>query len=164
MSDGEKFVGIYPAPHFQITYTIEYDHPLIRTQTFSAVITADSFTNEIADARTFGLYQEAEYAKKYGLAKGASLDNTVVIGHDGVLNEDGLRFPDEFVRHKVLDCIGDFSLLGLPILGHVVARRSGHSFHHAFLERFFNNKEAWQTYIAGEEITRSTPSLKQLAN
>jgi UDP-3-O-[3-hydroxymyristoyl] N-acetylglucosamine deacetylase len=83
--------------------------------------------------------------KRYGLASGASLDNVVVIDNHNVVNEDGLRYKDEFVRHKILDCIGDFSLLGMPILGHVVANKSGHAFNHAFLKEFFTQKESWET-------------------
>lgn len=150
LADGGKFVGIYPAPHFRISCTIDFDHPLIGTQTISIVVTPESFTREIANARTFGFLHEVEYMKKFDLAKGASLDNTVVIGADGVLNPGGLRFADEFVRHKMLDCIGDFALLGLPLMGHVITRRSGHHFNHAFLQKFFMRKDAWQTYVPEE--------------
>jgi len=159
-----KFVGLYPAPHFRITCTIEYAHPLIQTQTRDLVITAERFAEEIADARTFGFLHEVEYMKKYGLAQGGSLENAVVIDTDKVLNEGGLRFGDEFVRHKILDCIGDFSLLGLPIIGHVVARRSGHAFNHAFLEKFFKEKGAWQTCNLDAQTTRPAESTKQLAS
>lgn len=151
LQEDGKFVGVYPAPHFRITCTIEYAHPLIQTQTRDVVVTAQCFAEEIADARTFGFLHEVEYMKQYGLAQGGSLDNAVVIDQERVLNEGGLRFGDEFVRHKILDCIGDFSLLGLPIIGHVVARRSGHAFNHAFLEKFFVEKSAWQTRIINEQ-------------
>ena len=83
--------------------------------------------------------------KRYGLALGGSLDNAVVIDKEHIVNKDGLRFPDEFVRHKVLDCLGDFSLLGMPILGHLDVIKSGHAFNHAFLEKFFSQKESWET-------------------
>jgi UDP-3-O-[3-hydroxymyristoyl] N-acetylglucosamine deacetylase len=83
--------------------------------------------------------------KHYGLAKGGSLDNAVLVASDGIVNPEGLRFADEFVRHKILDCIGDFSLLGMPILGHIVAEKSGHAFNHMFLNRFFVSKDAWET-------------------
>lgn len=159
----DKFVGVYPASQLNITCTIEYDHPLIRTQTHSAVITAEYFEKEIADARTFGFLHEVEYMKSYGLGQGGSLENAVVIDREGILNAEGLRYADEFVRHKLLDCIGDFSLLGLPILGHIVAKRSGHSFNHAFLEKFFIEKGSWQTCtLEGDTWTASC--LNQLAN
>ncbi len=164
LSQDDKFVGIYPAPHFRITCSIDFKHPLIGSQECSVVISGDNFEKRIADARTFGFLQEQEYMKRYGLGQGASLNNVVVIGPDGILNEGGLRYPDEFVRHKLLDCIGDFSLLGLPILGHIVAKRSGHAFHHAFVKKFFLEKDAWLTKsfdMAGDSA--SLPG-KQLAN
>jgi UDP-3-O-[3-hydroxymyristoyl] N-acetylglucosamine deacetylase len=163
LSEDNKFVGIYPAPQCRITCSIEFAHPLIQSQEFSLTLTADHFEKQIADARTFGFLHEQEYMKQYGLGQGASLDNVVVIGKDKVLNDDGLRFADEFVRHKLLDCIGDFSLLGLPILGHIVARRSGHAFHHAFVEKFFLQKDAWQTRTFDAPITAETETGNQLA-
>jgi len=161
-----KFVGIYPAPYFRITCTIEYSHcPLIRTQTQDQIVTPGVFEKQIAPARTFGFLQEVETMKKFGLGQGGSLDNAVVIDQDKVLNPDGLRFKDEFVRHKMLDCVGDFSLIGLPIMGHVVARCSGHAFNHAFLERFFLQKGAWQTRtIEQGDPWQATALKQQLAN
>jgi len=90
---------------------------------------------------------EYEYLKRHGLARGASLESGIAIDNDGVLNEDGLRYEDEFVRHKVLDCIGDFALLGMPILGHIKAFKSGHAFNQEFLQEFFAQKGAWETNI-----------------
>ena len=164
LSENDKFVGIYPAPHFKVSCSIEFDHPIINSQQFSVIIDGDHFEKQIADARTFGFLYEQEYMKKFGLGQGASLDNVVVVDQNGVLNEDGLRYEDEFVRHKLLDCIGDFSLLGLPILGHVVAKRSGHAFNHAFVEKFFGRKDAWQTRTFIDESVPYQTSGKQLAN
>jgi UDP-3-O-[3-hydroxymyristoyl] N-acetylglucosamine deacetylase len=165
LEDKDRFVGIYPAPHFRVTCTIDFPHsPLIQTQTLDLVVTADSFEREIAEARTFCFFQEVEYMKRYGLAQGGSLDNAIVIDQDKVLNEGGLRYSDEFVRHKLLDCIGDFSLIGLPILGHVVAKRSGHAFNNAFLERFFTEKSSWQTRTIDEAVLAASAPLKRLAN
>lgn len=163
LEEDNKFVGIYPASDFRISYTIEFDHPLIQTQDYSVIITADNFEEEIASARTFGFVQEQQYMKQYGLGKGASLDNVVAIDETGVLNKDGLRFEDEFVRHKLLDCIGDFSLLGLPILGHIVAKRSGHHFHHRFLEKVFQMKSIWQTRTIDKNHRPAAASFKQTA-
>jgi UDP-3-O-[3-hydroxymyristoyl] N-acetylglucosamine deacetylase len=101
--------------------------------------------------------------KRYGFARGGSLDNAVVIDEKNVLNDEGLRYQDEFVRHKLLDCIGDFSLLGMPILGHIVTRKSGHAFNHAFLERFFNEKASWQTQTLQEPATVPSKTVKSLA-
>lgn len=145
LKDGEKSVTAYPASNFKITYTIEFPHPLIKKQTFSLDVSDVTFEKEICEARTFGFFQEVEYMKRLGLGRGGSLENAVVIGKDSVMNEGGLRFPDEFVRHKILDCIGDFSLLGMPILGHIVINRSGHEFNHAFLKKFFEQKDHWET-------------------
>jgi UDP-3-O-[3-hydroxymyristoyl] N-acetylglucosamine deacetylase len=164
LAENDKFVGIYPAPHFKVSCSIEFDHPVINTQQYSVIITEDHFEKQIANARTFGFLYEQEYMKKFGLGQGASLENVVVIDENGVLNEGGLRYDDEFVRHKLLDCIGDFSLLGLPILGHIVAKRSGHAFHHLFVEKIFNRKDAWQTRTFDHHAACEQASGKQLAN
>lgn len=140
-----RSVCIYPADTYKITYTIEFDHPLIATQTYTIDMSGDGFASEISPARTFGFLHEVEYLRRFGFARGGSLDNAIVVDTDCVLNDGGLRFTDEFVRHKILDCIGDFSLLGMPILGHVVAHKSGHQFNHAFLEQFFAHRTCWQT-------------------
>lgn len=140
-----KSVIVHPASAFRITYTISYDHPLIKTQTCDFIIERKTFEDQICTARTFGFLHEVEMMKRYGLARGGSLDNAVVIDGENVLNDGGLRYPDEFVRHKILDCIGDFSLIGMPIMGHVTASKSGHAFNHAFLEKFFEEKGSWET-------------------
>jgi UDP-3-O-[3-hydroxymyristoyl] N-acetylglucosamine deacetylase len=147
LKEDGKFVGIYPASKFKITCTIYYDHPLIKEQSYSIDVSDQVFEKEICRARTFGFLQEIEYLKKYGFARGGSLDNVIVLDEKGILNKNGLRFPDEFVRHKILDCIGDFSLLGMPVLGHIIVNKSGHSFNHAFLKKFFENKKSWETRI-----------------
>jgi UDP-3-O-[3-hydroxymyristoyl] N-acetylglucosamine deacetylase len=154
-----KFVGAYPDTTFKITCSIDFDHPLIGQQSCSIEVVDDIFQGEIAAARTFGFLHEVEYMKSYGLARGGSLENAVVIDRRDILNTDGLRYPDEFVRHKLLDCIGDFSLLGMPILGHIVTRKSGHAFNHAFLRKFFDNKAAWQT----RTLAGSSPPLRTAA-
>ncbi len=145
LQEGGKSVTALPCNGFKLTCTIEYDHPLIGTQTADMEIDDQTFTNEICNARTFGFLHEYEYLKRFGLARGGSLDNVVVIEKDHVMNEGGLRYPDEFVRHKLLDCIGDFSLLGMPILGHITTFKSGHAFNHAFLKEIFARKNAWET-------------------
>lgn len=160
ISANGKKVGIYPAEDYRISCTIDFNHPLIGEQTYSLDVTAERFEKEISQARTFGFLHEVEYMKKYGLAQGGSLENVVVIDTEGVVNEEGLRFEDEFVRHKLLDCIGDFSLLGMPIIGHVIAHKSGHAFNHAFLETFFKAKDAWETrtLLDAEEADPTEPS------
>ncbi len=145
LKESGKAVSLYPADTYTINCTIAYDNPAIGRQSRTVEVSDQVFAREIAGARTFGLLQDIDYMQQYGLAKGGSLANAVVVDKDRVLNEEGLRFADEFVRHKILDCIGDFSLLGLPLLGHVVAEKSGHAFNHAFIKHFFARKDAWET-------------------
>lgn len=145
LEDNGKSVGVYPGSERRITYTITFDHPLVKTQSLSIDLSSDEFETEIAPARTFGFYHEIEYLKKFGLARGGSLDNAIVLDRDQILNPEGLRYPDEFVRHKILDCIGDFSLLGMPIMGHIKIFKSGHAFNHEFLKEFLMRKDSWET-------------------
>lgn len=145
LEEDDKSVSIYPSDTFKITYTIEFNHPLIKKQTYSLEISDEIFERTICKARTFGFLHEVEYMKRYGLARGGSLENAVVIDKDRIVNEDGLRFENEFVRHKILDCLGDFSLLGMPVLGHLIVVKSGHAFNHAFLKKFFSQKKSWET-------------------
>ncbi len=164
LEEDGKFVGAYPAPHFRLTCTIEFAHRLIKTQTYDVIVDNGCFEDEIADARTFGFRQEVEYMKQFGLGQGGSLDTAIVVDQDKILNPGGLRYKDEFVRHKLLDCIGDFSLLGLPLMAHIVTKRSGHAFNHAFLERFFQQKGAWQTSTFETSDSPDATPVKQLAN
>ncbi len=163
LKENGKFVGLYPYPGFKITYTIDYDHPLIGNQTVSVDIDEATFAKDISWARTFGFLQEYEYMKYYGLALGGSLDNVLVIDEEEVVNPEGLRYTDEFVRHKILDCIGDFSLLGMPIQGHIKAVKSGHAFNHQFLNTFFRSKSSWETITHHSPAGPISPSPKQLA-
>ncbi len=131
LSRGDKRIALYPSDHFKVTYSIAFDHPLLRHQSRTIRITEESFVEEIAPARTFGFLKEVEMLRQQGLALGGSLENAIVIGDTGVLN-NALRFDDEFVRHKILDVIGDMALVGHPIIGHLVAHRGGHALHTAF--------------------------------
>jgi UDP-3-O-[3-hydroxymyristoyl] N-acetylglucosamine deacetylase len=158
-----KFVGAYPHNTFKITCNIEFEHHLIRKQSCSMEVVDHIFEREISSARTFGFLHEVEYMKRYGLARGGSLDNAVVIDKSEILNQEGLRYRDEFVRHKLLDCIGDFSLLGMPILGHIITKKSGHTFNHAFLEKFFSKKTCWQTQTLPFPPDPARKTLKSLA-
>ena len=141
--DGSRRIRIEPSSTPRITYTIQYDHPLIRTQTYAYEHSSYAFEMEIAGARTFGFLQEVEALWARGLGRGGNLENTVVLSQDGILNESGLRFSDEFVRHKVLDLIGDFSLLGLPFIGHLIADRSGHALHTRLVKQILDHPECW---------------------
>ncbi len=161
--EGDKSVTAYPSDVFRITCTIDFDHPLIGRQSLSADVTEKIFAAEISPARTFGFLHEVEYMKRVGLALGGSLENAVVIDRDRVVNPDGLRFSDEFVRHKILDCLGDFSLLGMPILGHLVVVKSGHAFNHAFLEKFFSARNSWETCRVSLPPPLQAPQPKSIA-
>ncbi len=156
-----KSVCIYPSPRPIISCTIKFDHPVISEQKFTLELDETSFAELISRARTFGFFHELEFLKFYGLAQGGSLENAVVINENGVMNEGGLRYPDEFVRHKILDSIGDFSLLGMPILGHIELYKSGHNFNHEFLKTFFSRKQAWKT-LTLNEISRFPSSADKL--
>jgi UDP-3-O-[3-hydroxymyristoyl] N-acetylglucosamine deacetylase len=140
---GDKHISLYPADQLRVSYSISFEHPLLRHQTRSMTITEESFADEIAPARTFGFLKEVETLRQQGLALGGSLDNAVVLGETGVLNNT-LRFEDEFVRHKILDVIGDLALVGHPIIGHIVAHRGGHGLHTALAARLLEERDAWE--------------------
>ena len=143
LSRGDKRIALYPSDHFKVTYSISFDHPLLRHMSRTLTVTATSFVDEIAPARTFGFLKEVEMLRRKGLALGGSLDNAVVLGDTGVLNHR-LRFEDEFVRHKILDAIGDLALVGHPVIGHLVAHRGGHELHTAFAEKILEEADAWR--------------------
>ncbi|MCG3777799.1 MAG: UDP-3-O-acyl-N-acetylglucosamine deacetylase [Nitrospira sp.] len=155
--DGNRRVRIEPSATTKITYSISYDHPLIQTQTYTYEHSAQAFEREIAEARTFGFLQEVEALWARGLGQGGNLDNTIVLSQDGILNESGLRFSNEFVRHKILDLIGDFSLLGLPFIGHIIAERSGHAIHTRLAQQILNRPDSWVVLNASEPIAASEP-------
>ena len=146
--DEDKKVGLYPSECPRVTCTIDFDHPLLRNQSYSISLDNGHFEKEISRARTFGFLHEVEYLKRNGFARGGSLENAVVIGKDRILNPEGLRYTNEFVRHKILDCVGDLSLLGMPIMGHIVAHKSGHALNHALLKKFIDQKSCWETIEA----------------
>jgi len=150
-SENDKFVEIIPGKGFSISCTIEFDHPLIGRQKISFDPFKESFKDKISHARTFGFIQDLEYLKRFSLGRGGSLDTAVVIDKDRILNKEGLRYPDEFVRHKLLDSIGDFSLLGMPIQGHVTTFKSGHAMNHAFIKHLLLTRDSWETRTISPE-------------
>ena len=143
IDQGDKFIAVYPAERLKISYTIDFDHPLIGVQRETFVITPRAFIEQIAPARTFGFLKEVEYMRSQGFALGGSMENAIVVGDNSILNPQ-LRFADEFVRHKILDAIGDLTLLGRPLLGHVVAYRAGHALHASLVETVISTPEAWR--------------------
>ena len=142
LSRGDKRIALYPSDHFKVTYSIAFDHPLLRHQSRTIRLTEDAFIDDIAPARTFGFLKEVEWMRQQGLALGGSLENAIVIGDTGVLN-NSLRFDDEFVRHKILDVIGDMALVGHPLIGHLVAHRGGHALHTEFAAMVLQETDAW---------------------
>ena len=164
LTRGEKRIALYPSDHFKVTYSISFDHPLLRHMTHTLRVTQESFVDEIAPARTFGFLKEVEMLRQKGLALGGSLDNAVVLGETGVLNSS-LRFDDEFVRHKILDVIGDLALVGYPVIGHLVAHRGGHELHAAFAEKILQESEAWQIVEsqATGRAAEATPATAEVA-
>ncbi len=133
MEKDGKAIEAVPCDGLRVDYEIDFPHPSIGRQRLALEVTPESFEREIAGARTFGFFNDVEYLHKSGLALGGSLNNVVVLDDRGVMNEGGLRYPDEFVRHKILDFIGDMAMLGTPLCGSFTVRRSGHSHNNAFL-------------------------------
>jgi UDP-3-O-[3-hydroxymyristoyl] N-acetylglucosamine deacetylase len=155
LSRGDKRIALYPSDHFKVTYSMQ--------------ITEESFIEEIAPARTFGFLKEVEMLRQNGLALGGSLENAIVLGETGALN--ALRFEDEFVRHKILDVIGDMALVGYPIIGHLVAHRGGHALHTAFASKLLEETDAWRLVEGqfdpsriGAPVTIPVKSAPRLAN
>ncbi len=151
IQDGDKEASFLPASQFSVSFTIDFDHPLISNQSFKMDFSDRFFDREICRARTFGFYREVEMMKKMGLAKGGSIENAIVIDDFSILNPDGLRFPDEFVRHKILDSIGDVSLLGMPVIGHLVAHKSGHALNHKLVTKVLADPTAFEIMEVGEQ-------------
>lgn len=142
--DGEKRVSIIPSRFFRITFDIAFQHPCIALQQRSVKVNSTVFRRDLAPARTFGFLRDVEMLKSAGLARGGSLENAIVVDDERILNPEGLRFQDEFVRHKILDAIGDLSLIGYPILGHVRAFKAGHDINHQLVEKILATPECWQ--------------------
>ena len=142
VQQGDKRIALYPSDRFKVSYTISFDHPLLRHQQKTLELSERMFVDEIAPARTFGFLKEVEMLRQRGLALGGSLENAVVLGETGVLNP--LRFDDEFVRHKILDALGDLALVGHPIQGHLVVHRGGHALHTALAAEVLRQSDAWR--------------------
>ncbi|MGB6679433.1 MAG: UDP-3-O-acyl-N-acetylglucosamine deacetylase [Terriglobales bacterium] len=157
MREGDKFIAVYPADTYSVSYTIDFPHPLIGKETLSVELANGNYFREIAAARTFGSRQDEKTLRNMGLIRGASRENCVVLTRDGVENPP-LRFADEFVRHKVLDLIGDLALLGKQILGNVVADRAGHAMHTALVSRLLRDRTLWEeTTIEEQQVPESEP-------
>jgi UDP-3-O-[3-hydroxymyristoyl] N-acetylglucosamine deacetylase len=145
VADGNRRMSISPAPSLKISCLIEFRHPMIGTQRHEVEIVNGQFAQQVASARTFGFLEELDSLRNLGLTRGGSLDNAIVLTPEGgILNREGLRYTDEFVRHKIIDIIGDLALFGMPVLGHVEAERSGHGLHTALVSRVLRDDSAWE--------------------
>ena len=166
---GDTMIRLKPHDGFKVTCEIDFDHHLIRKQKYSVEVNSKRFIKEIASARTFGFMDQIEKLRANGLALGGSLDNAVVVDRSGILNAEGLRFSDEFVRHKVLDLIGDLALLGCQVVGHVVAVKSGHGHHLSLMKEIIAHPECWEfvTIEKNEEegvLARVVTSTKEVGS
>ena len=144
--DGDKFARFEPFRGFVVDFTIDFPHPAFKSDDSQVSIDffKDLYINEISRARTFGFMQEVEYLRSNGLARGGSLENAIVLDEYKILNDDGLRYKDEFVRHKILDAIGDLYILGKPIIGKFIAHKSGHDLNNRLLRELIKNKDKWE--------------------
>jgi UDP-3-O-[3-hydroxymyristoyl] N-acetylglucosamine deacetylase len=145
---GPRRIEISPCSCLKVECAIEFDHPAIGCQEWEVTLEQNTFEREIAAARTFVFLEEFEWRQRIGLLRGASPENSIVLMQNAILNPNGLRFADEFVRHKTLDIIGDLATLGLPVLGHVRATRSGHALHNALCSKLAADRGSWQTITA----------------
>jgi UDP-3-O-[3-hydroxymyristoyl] N-acetylglucosamine deacetylase len=152
--EGDKFIAVYPAENYSVAYSINFPHPLIGKETFEVELSGESYCREIAAARTFGFRHEEQAMRNMGLIRGASNESCIILTREGVENGP-LRFADEFVRHKVLDLIGDLALLGRRLLGRVVADRAGHDLHTALVSRILRDHTLWEE-TPGDEIAGGT--------
>ena len=156
----DKFAALLPYEGFKISFGIDFQHPVFaeRSNALSLDFSVNSYMREISRARTFGFMADFERLQKYHLASGASLDNTIVIDDYRILNEDGLRYDDEFVKHKILDAVGDLYLLGSSLIGHFEGYKSGHELNNLLLRALFANEQAWE-YATFQKENESPFSL-----
>ena len=150
LREGNKFIAVYPSDKYGVSYSINFPHPLIGKETFQVELSNGNYLRHIAAARTFGSREDERAMRNMGLIRGASRENCIVLTRDGVENGP-LRYADEFVRHKVLDLVGDLALLGKQILGNVVADRAGHAMHTALVSRVLRDKTLWEEVTVSED-------------
>jgi UDP-3-O-[3-hydroxymyristoyl] N-acetylglucosamine deacetylase len=160
LREGDQWMRVVPGEP-RITYSIDFSHPLIRRQRYTVPLLSDAFGQEIAPARTFGFLQEVEYLQAHGLALGGSLDNAVVLDDSGVLNPGGFRFPEECVRHKILDAMGDLALLGMPLFGRLEVSRGSHDFHLHFLQYLMSQETSWRIWVPSIRVREKPRSWVQ---
>lgn len=163
VGDDKKFISVGPDEAFSVSFEIDFENSPVAQQQLSLRLINGTFKTEIARARTFGFAHEVDALREAGLARGGSLDNAVVINGNQVLNGDGLRYQDEFVRHKILDCVGDLYLAGAPIIGTVEALRSGHALNSSLLHSLFDNRDGWRYVEMTHAVVPGTSHAEELA-
>lgn len=153
VSEGDKVASFKPFNGFKVSFSIDFDHPVFQGRALESSIdfSSTSFVKEVSRARTFGFMHEIEYLRSKGLAKGGSMDNAIVVDEYRVLNEDGLRYEDEFVKHKMLDAIGDLYLLGNSLIGEFCAHKSGHALNNQSLRQLIAQPDAWEVVVFDNE-------------
>lgn len=153
VNGGDGKAMFVPSDKLEITYNIEFKHPVIGRQTYHTVFSGEAYEKDICRARTFGFLHEVEFLQAKGLALGGSLKNAIVLDEEKIINKEGLRCPDEFVKHKILDAIGDLSLLGMPIIGHFIADKSGHRLNNLLLRKILEEKDCYEIvhYLKGRK-------------
>ncbi|WP_346427412.1 UDP-3-O-acyl-N-acetylglucosamine deacetylase [Caulobacter sp. 17J65-9] len=155
VQEGDKYAALLPCEQFEVFFEIEFASAVIGRQAVDLVLTEDSFREELAAARTFGFAHEVEALRQMGLARGGSLENAVVIDGERILNPEGLRFVDEFVRHKALDAIGDLYVLGMPLLARFEGRKAGHAMNNALVRALLARPEAWRVRVPAAELAEA---------
>ena len=165
VSDGDKTATFKPYAGFKVSFTIDFDHPVFKSRSQTAAIdfSSTSFVKEVSRARTFGFMRDVEYLRSQNLALGGSVDNVVVVDDYRILNEDGLRYHDEFVKHKMLDAIGDLYLLGNSLIGQFVGVKSGHELNNKLVRHLLENQEAWEVVTFEDAEVSPISYLKPVA-
>jgi UDP-3-O-[3-hydroxymyristoyl] N-acetylglucosamine deacetylase len=163
LREGDKFIAVYPADSYSVSYSINFPHPLIGRERFRVDLSDGAYLREIAPARTFGSREDEQAMRNMGLIRGASSENCIVLTREAIENPP-LRFKDEFVRHKVLDLIGDLALLGKQILGNVVADRAGHAMHTALVSRLLRDRTLWEETTVEDSVQVGSPGLAMAAS
>ncbi len=164
LEEGDKRAAFLPFDGFKVTFSIDFDHPVFqgRSLTTSVDFSSSSFVKEVSRARTFGFMHEIEYLRSKGLARGGSVDNAIVVDDYRILNEDGLRYEDEFVKHKVLDAIGDLYLLGNSLIGEFQAHKSGHGLNNKSLRQLIAQTDAWEVVTFADDDAAPIRYMKPL--
>ncbi len=158
--EGTKQLAIWPAETTSVSCFIDFDHPLLKEQSLSYEPSEEAFLREVSGARTFGFLSDVRTLQANGLARGASLENAIALDEESVVNVEGLRYGDEFVRHKIIDLIGDMFLTGMPVIGHIVAHKSGHALNAAMVRKLLNSPQHW-IMLGSFEHRKVEPSQPQ---